>query len=208
MPEKPKHVDEELKKFSKTKLPHFFTYAKDKEEHQVSPINNSTVNMLNDIIPNTRIKFKDVSGEFDFKLLLNNKRINENLNQELIKRFTEINRAKRLLKNKDGYNFDGFNRYLKSELLKINSNESYVCDVLTYHLYHKGNKNKETLWDIFGDNIYNNLVSNLGNTIQCVTCTNRFTPSNNRQEYCDTCKKEINKIKTKERVLRHKKNKG
>lgn len=73
MPERPKFVKELVTKFTKTNVPHFFKYAKDKDEWQVSEINNSFVNKLNSIIPNPRINCRGLGlGNIDYSLLMSN----------------------------------------------------------------------------------------------------------------------------------------
>ena len=73
MPERPKFVKELVTSFTKENVPHFFKFAKDKEEHQVSKLNNSFVNKLNSVIPNPRINCRGLGlGKIDYTLLMNN----------------------------------------------------------------------------------------------------------------------------------------
>ncbi len=80
MPKRPDYVNKQITSFTKNKLPHFFKYAKDKEEIQVENVNDSFVNKLEKIIPNPRIncKYLENNGQFkklskpDYKLLMNN----------------------------------------------------------------------------------------------------------------------------------------
>ena len=84
MPERPKFVKELVTSFTKENVPHFFKFAKDKEEHQVSKLNNSFVNKLNKIIPNPRINCRSLGiGKIDYKLLMSNPDI------ECIVKFTD-----------------------------------------------------------------------------------------------------------------------
>lgn len=187
MPDKPKHVDEELKKFSKTKLPHFFKYAKDKEEHQVSSINSSTVNMLEDIIPNTRIKFKDVAGKMDYELLMYN--VNVEVDLEVVKKYDSINRMKKVIMGELDDD-RAFNKYITDALLEINSDITIIVDSLIKTLFERNSINKTTLWNAFGEHMYSNLEINLGNTKQCDNCTVRFEGKRN-ELLCSNCKKEV-----------------
>ena len=76
MPERPKFVRELVSSFTKENVPYFFKYAKDKEEHQISKINNSFVNKLNSIIPNVRINCRSIGLEkIDYTLLMSNPNI-------------------------------------------------------------------------------------------------------------------------------------
>lgn len=73
MPERPEFVRELVTSFTKENVPYFFRYAKDKEEHQVSKLNNSFVNKLNTIIPNPRINCRGLGlGKIDYTLLMHN----------------------------------------------------------------------------------------------------------------------------------------
>lgn len=73
MPERPPFVKELVTRFTKTNVPHFFRYAKDKDEWQVSELNNSFVNKLNGMIPNPRINCRGLGlGKIDYTLLMHN----------------------------------------------------------------------------------------------------------------------------------------
>lgn len=190
LPEKPKHVDQELKNYSKMKLPHFFKYAKDKEDGQVNDLNNSTVNKLEYIIPNKPFRFKDVVGTLDYKVLMNNNQIEYALNEDIINKYREITRSKKMIVNNNDLDYNGFNRLVKEELSKLSTSDSTITDNLIHYLYSSGNKNKDTLWDCYGDIIYYNIEKNLGNSIQCDTCTIRFEKIGRSDKYCDKCKEE------------------
>lgn len=73
MPERPLFVKELVTKLTKENVPHFFKYAKDKNDFQVSELNNSFVNKLNSIIPNPRINCRRLGlGDIDYTLLMSN----------------------------------------------------------------------------------------------------------------------------------------
>ena len=61
MPERPPLIKERITHYIGGNVPHFFKYAKDKEDWQVENINHSFVNKLEDKIPNPRISCKYVS---------------------------------------------------------------------------------------------------------------------------------------------------
>lgn len=58
VPEFPDDVKEEIKEYTKKKLPHFFIYAKDKDLSQVEEANDSFVNKLYKYVINPRTNFK------------------------------------------------------------------------------------------------------------------------------------------------------
>lgn len=73
MPERPEFVRELITSFTKENVPYFFRYAKDKEEHQVSQLNDSFVNKLNKMIPNPRINCRGLGlSKIDYTLLMHN----------------------------------------------------------------------------------------------------------------------------------------
>ena len=118
MPIRPPEIKELISKYTKSKVPHFFVYAKNdnsdksknqkklvKTEEQVEKRNNSFVNRLDEIIPNPRISFKKLEiDEIDYRLLMNNAdievsveknengRIIEKTIDPLIRKYIELNK--------------------------------------------------------------------------------------------------------------------
>ena len=82
MPERPENIQDSIAKYINSNVPHFFKYAKDKEDWQIADINNSFVNKLENKIPNPRISCKYVSngeihklGKPDYTLMMSNPEI-------------------------------------------------------------------------------------------------------------------------------------
>lgn len=204
MPTRPKHVDEKISDYIKDKVPHFFVYAKDKKKKNVVKINHSTVNKLNRIIPNKRIKYEDIAGTLNPEKLFLDKDIE--VDDRIIVTYEEFDRNKDiLLRNHESSKHSDSNIYiydnLRNKLLEINSNINQVADMLIKYLYiEKKSKYKTTLWEAFGDVILKNLQKNLKNTIQCSECGKRVKKINNRSQYCAHCWKEIQRKQTRERV--------
>jgi hypothetical protein len=80
-----------------------------------------------------------------------------------------------------------------------------MVDMITKYIYQKHKNQKKTLlWDVFGQDIINNINSNLRYSLEdkdvkmCECCGNRFKLKSNKQIYCDKCAKKINIIKTTE----------
>lgn len=75
-PECPRKIEKEIQNYTKSKVPHFFLYAKDKAEHQVAPLNESFVNKLERIIPNPRINCRKLGlKKIDYRLMMSNPEI-------------------------------------------------------------------------------------------------------------------------------------
>lgn len=212
LPKKPENVANTLKLYAKDKLPHFFKYAKDKEDNQVLALpaentnNLTTVNKLNLLIPNKPIRFQHTAGIFDYKNLMKNSSIE--VNQQLIAKFIEINKEKHKYMPKDEIGDTGFIIYLKEELLKIESNLHHIADQLVKYFYVKNSRFKETIWSLVGDIIYQNLAYNLNGSVQCNNCPTRFKGKSN-ELLCPQCKVEHTRKswregKRKQRVLKAK----
>lgn len=109
MPTRPEWADDEMRNFSARKLPHFFVYAKDKDEKQVDSVepdnrNNSFVNKLEEIIPNPRLMFKSIGlSKPDAKVMMSDKfasvpvkflgngKVDKDTTHPVISRFEELN---------------------------------------------------------------------------------------------------------------------
>lgn len=198
MPERPDEVDKKISEYIKAKVPHFFIYAKDKEEKNVEELNNSVVNRLKDIIPEKRINFIKIAGRFNYKNLMKNKSIE--LDQEIIDLYTKLDRSKKFKNQKNKSSIKSEEKMyiyneIREKLLEINPDIEYVTDVLTLYLFHhKKASRKETLWKSFGDVILANLENSIGNTVQCEYCGERVDYVNPKKKYCEDCfKKEWKK---------------
>lgn len=193
LPKFPEEVEKEIKKFTKSKLPFFFQFAKDKEEENVEKRNNSTVNKLYKIIPDKPIQFKRVTGKFDYRNLMNTKYPEPS--QKLIDKYNELNKSKYRELNDDSKSGEfRFDEYMRKELSALHKSDKYIVDVLIEYLYSSGNKNKEALWDAYGDIVYENILNNLGDTISCEVCKMRIKMTNGNKHYCEVCAKKILQI--------------
>lgn len=205
LPEKSKEMENFLKQYTNKKLPHFFLYIKDKHktENQLEVANDSVVNRLEKLVSNPRITFRAKNcGKLDYINLLHDKEIdiNNDLAQEIIKKFKYINANKKFIKRDDVEDKNNYtNTFIKNELISICNNEVYITDVLVKYYYNEViSDNKRTLWDVFGNIILNNIKNNIDlNTKMCERCGERIDIINNRIKYCENCEK---KIRQKKRV--------
>jgi hypothetical protein len=213
MPTRPEHVNEIISQYIKAKVPHFFIYAKDKEEKNVEMLNDSVVNKFETIIPNKRITFYKIAGKLDCMMLMKNKQVE--LDQQIIDEYIKLNQSKKwMMKKQDNMKTDHklyiYNQ-IKDSLLKINNDLDYVVDVLVKYLYqYKNSSYKETLWWSFGDVLLNNLTTNISGTIRCEHCGKRVEQIKQRQNLCMNCfdadkkkKAKIRKLKFKSKINRY-----
>jgi hypothetical protein len=194
MPTRPEHVNEIISQYIKAKVPHFFIYAKDKEEKNVEFLNDSVVNKFEYLIPNNRINFKRIAGEFDFSLLMS--RDNVKLNEKIIKTYNKLDKEKRwkakyVNNDLNSYDTPFVYKQIREELLSLNNDPEYITDVLTKYLYETRKTNhKMTLWNSFGDVIVRNLKRNIDGMKACDCCGTLIKIKNNKSKYCVKCAKE------------------
>ncbi|MFF2890761.1 hypothetical protein [Paenibacillus sp. NPDC057967] len=197
-PEFPDTVSERIREFKRTKLPHFFRYAKDKDVKEVAPTNQSVVNRLSTIVPNRRINFSAANlGHFNYQTLMRNKRVTLKSDeaQAIIAKYTELDTGKYM---------KSFRKYeetaipyvytsIRQQILEVNANLNYVVDVLVKYLYvEKASSYKTTLWSSFGDVIVSNLRRNIDERLDdgfilCADCGERAELVRQRQIRCQPC---------------------
>ncbi|MBO0995930.1 hypothetical protein [Bacillus sp. SD088] len=214
----PEKLKEQWNQVDNSKLPHFFMYAKDKEEEKVLDKNNSTVNRLGDLIIDKRIHFKSVVGKFDYKKLMwtpnikdDTPVIDEETDKKIIDTYTHLDQNKRYYLDVNEDELDSKKQYvyvvIREKLLDICSDAHKVNDVLVRYLFNKkDSKYKSTLWESFGQEIVEALRKNVLNEVDCFGCGKVINEPRQRQVRCDKCQKEYRKRQDRERKRREKEN--
>jgi len=207
-PTRPKQINKLITSYTKSKVPHFFKYAKDKEVDKIEKLNSSVVNRLEKIIPNPRLKF-NLNGfqKFDYKNLLNDKNIKlDSKAKKIIEKYTELDLNKRFMvycEHEEDSSDDSLFLYkqIRDKLLEINDDVYFITDVLVEHLYSFKNSNyKTTLWSSFGDILVRNLKRNIIEPYsECERCEKFIRKSSNKSKYCTECAKEVERIDWAER---------
>ena len=197
-PERPKEIHDKIKEFVKENVPHFFLYAKDKENYQVSERNNSFVNKLEDLIVNPRINMRNLKlDKIDYTLLmsnpdieckvefLNNGRLYEKNTNPLIVKYLELSKecyykidfadnsynSNSSSKARQDMKFNKIVKEIKAELLRFGYNKQEIVDILVKFLYGiKSNKHKMLLWNCYGDIIYQNLSEHIQLKTKSIQC--------------------------------------
>lgn len=218
-PEYPREVKEDIKEFTKLKLPHFFIYAKDKTEDQVEMANKSFVNKLNHIIPNPRINHKYVNQKGktrrlekpDYTLLLHDMLcyVDEETNP-VLKEYTELVKEygykfKEMIEGgspRSSWTNARLREYVrhkemiqivKNRLSKTGYSDIEIADILAEYLYRTDNKNKGILWNCYGDILLENLKQWKKKTtkeVQCSVCGEWIEVDiKSRSCKCDKCKR-------------------
>lgn len=205
LPKPPEYAEKILKSFTKKKVPHFFKYAKDKEDHLVEKCGNSTVDKLEKLIPDKPIQFKRMIGTVKPQLLM--KRKKAPVCEEIVQKYEELNKKKRYWirqqadRKSAGYLFD---QLAREEFRAIKSKDDYIVDVLIQYLYvDYPNRSKDILWDSFGNIIVENLKNNLKGTTVCDECLKHFKQKSPNQQECEDCSKEKRAQQNKEKALKY-----
>lgn len=186
-PERPKHINEKITAFTNEKLPHFFKYAKDKNDGQIVECNESFVNKLDKIVPNPKISCKKLGlGKIDYTLMMSdptidvkvkytdNGRLVKEETDPLIVKYCEFDREyyfsidAAISSEDEQQSTDRFAKKvmkhkqmsdrIKHELSQFGYSDQEVADILVKFLYGKKTaKNKTVLWMCYGDYIVENL---------------------------------------------------
>jgi hypothetical protein len=208
MPTRPEDVNQIISKYIKAKVPHFFVYAKDKEEKSVEKLNESVVNKLERFSPNKRLNFVKIVGNLDYKMLMKDKDVD--LDESIINEYIKLDQGKKW-RIKNLVNLKTENKLyvynlIRDDLLQINGDTSYIVDVLVKYLYvHRNSKFKDTLWWSFGDVILENLIFNLNVSEECYDCGCRYRQVKQRQVRCEGCQKERDKLNARLRKRKQRK---
>jgi len=202
----PKGVQERYKKYSGRKVPKFFMYAKDKRLSQVEDITDGNINRISNVVKSNKITFKDLLGKYTYKTLTSEDAdINTSEARKVIELYKEVDSAnQRILSGVDISNMDFDEKKLFYLFTEYNSEKQlqlfidqlgysveYITNVLVKSL--QSESTKDTLWKLFGEQIYNNLQSNLYGTKICEVCGERFELDNIKDvksKLCDNCKYE------------------
>ncbi len=206
-PDIPKNIINKYKKYSGRKVPHFFIYAKNKKEYQVEKIGKCNIDRISGIAKANRIVFKDLLGKYSYKTLMKNPNasVENELSDRIVKLYRDVDTVNlRKLSHIDlsalgkddkkrallQIEFDS-NKQREMFVSIIGEPVAVIVDVLIKEL--QNDVNKDTLWRLFGDEIYSNIKRNAGDTKICTKCKERFIATNNRAKYCENCYGEVNR---------------
>lgn len=189
----PKHIKKQISEKTKLKTPYFFKYVKGKTDEGVEKINNSTMNRICASIPNPKISFKDTEfGKFDYRMLMSRWDFDGlDISHDILEEYIEL--TKTITNDISTKNSDRTDvippifLFIREQLLsKYNKDE--IVDTLVLHLFDKKPTDfKLSLWQAFGDVLYENLVNNLKYRKNCERCGELIEVNRNVQKYCSKC---------------------
>ncbi len=210
-PEFPDNVKKQISKYTNSKLPAFFEYAKDKEKSQIEDKNESFVNKIYDIIPNKTINMRNMDiGEIEYHKLMCDKNII--CSKETADLYNKLNTKYRYmisLKDESKDNLKYTAAKLREEFAALGYTDGVVSDMLVEYLYGGGKRYKQLLWFCYGQYIIDNLEKNINvnktKYIQCIDCDEwiEIDIMNKRTCRCNNCqkihKREYERIKKQRR---------
>ena len=205
-PEVPKAISEQLKQCGSKKVPYFFQYAKGKRVEQCEEKGTGCIDRISDLIPDKRITFKDVLGAYSYKNLMSDDvDIHSDLAISILGLYRDIHTSKKIRykdidvsemledNKKARAKFELLKKRIKQEMNTVCKDDKYIVNVLVKSLQNDISKN--TLWEVYGDIILDNLNKNIKlNTKLCDVCGGRFEYNVNCKtppKYCDECAKKI-----------------
>lgn len=210
----PKEINEQISKYTNTKLPAFFEYAKDKDKLQVNRRNGSFVNKIFDRIPNHPINTRGLKlGQIDYQIMMADKGIV--CCKEISDSYDSLNRQYRHMINMKDEHADNL-RYIackiREDFGRFGYSDETLTDMLVEYLYGRGKRYKQVLWFCYGQYILHNIEKNLKDRkefkstkyVQCADCGEWFeAPLESRSERCGECKVRFQREKTRLRVQKH-----
>lgn len=191
-PAPPPAIQESTARYAARKPPHFFLYAKGKEAHQVQEKNRSTVNRLEELIPNRRMSFTATNlGRFDYRVLMRDPRTE--IDDAVVSRFSELEgRCRYLVRFGDEEAGFGYLRdHIRAAMTEEFGELAHVADILVKQLFHiRKSEYKSIFWLCFGDIACENLERNLDRDLaQCEKCGRRFVRLTPQKRLCERCGK-------------------
>ena len=190
---RPEEIDKIIKSYTKSKVPNFFIYAKNKEPSSVEDINDSTMNRISKIIPVNRIKYNKALNKFDYQMLMNHESDFTIKRSPILDAYDYWQRHWKGLASLEDEHADQDDLWvfkkIREKLLSLGEKDYVINTLIVYSYTVKKNSTKKLLWACFGEEMVQNLKVNtkdLGKI--CPICGKRFKPfhSGDIDIYCST----------------------
>ena len=198
--EPPKNIDKIIKSYTKSSVPHFFIYAKDKEVGNVEKINNSTMNRISNSIPSSRMKYNKNLEKFDYQMLMNRESDFTIKRNPILDKYDYWQKHWKSIANLEDCHIDQDDLWafkkIREDLLSLGEKNYVINTLIVYSYTVKKTSTKKLLWSCFGEDMVYNLKNNTSNLGKiCPVCGKRFKPIHLEQDIC--CSKECAKERDK-----------
>lgn len=209
-PEFPNEINQQISKYTNSKLPAFFEYAKDKDKTQVRKRNGSFVNKIYDKIPNKPINTRGIRLDtIEYQKMMSNKKIT--CSREVSYLYDALNKQYRYMinmKNEYADNLHYIACQIREQFSQFGYTEETIADMLVEYLYGREKRYKQLLWFCYGQYIVNHLEKNIGlpksKFIQCIDCGEWIeVPIESKSKRCSSCKAVYQKEQTRLRVQKY-----
>ena len=194
--EPPKEIDKIIKSYTKSSVPYFFIYVKDKEALNVEKPNNSTMNRISSFIPNGRIKYNNKLEKFDYQMLMDKESDFTIKRNPILDKYDYWQKHWKSMANLEDNHIDQDDlwifRKIKEDLLSLGEKNYVINTLIVYSYTVKKTSTKKLLWACFGEEMVINLKHNTQSLNKiCPVCGKRFKPLHLEQDIC--CSKECAK---------------
>lgn len=210
MPKRPDWFQPLAAKYTNTRLPAFFEFAKDKEKSQTETRNKSCVNRIYSRIPNKPINTLSLHlGTIEYQSFMGNAGLR--CTREVSELYNNLNRQYRFMINMKEEFSDNLTYVacqIRKQFDRTGYSEETIADMLAEYLYGHEKRYKQLFWFCYGQYAVKHLEKNLAirktKIITCIVCGDPFeTPLASKSMRCNLCRKEWNKEKARLRVQKY-----
>lgn len=189
-----------IPRFTKSKVPRFFEFAKDKELHQVAPANNSPVNLIRKVYPRVRMNYclYDSKRLYDYRMLMCDKDVE--IENAVLTAYRQV-RSMKFKKNEEGkvINYELVIDDCRNKIFdSADCTKSEIVDMIIKSIFDRKSPDytskKKMFWEMFGEIVYTNIRNNL-DTIErlregrCIDCGAVINKTRGKQCRCEKCQK-------------------
>ncbi len=195
-PDFPSKIQEEIRVFTKGKLPAFFEFAKDKKSTELETRGESLVDKLYGRIPDKPINTRKLHLEtLDYKKMMRHAEIV--CAREVSALYDTLNRRypRKMNRNEENGNLRYLILHVRDQFSTLEYSDEMIADMLVQYLYGQKKRSKQLLWLCYGTYLVENLRKNVktGKTkaIRCTDCGEwvEIGATNNRTCRCPQCQK-------------------
>lgn len=195
-PDFPSKIQEEIRVFTKGKLPAFFEFAKDKKSTELETRGESLVDKLYGRIPDKPINTRKLHLEtLDYKKMMRHAEIV--CAREVSALYDTLNRRypRKMNRNEENGNLRYLILHVRDQFSTLGYSDEMIADMLVQYLYGQKKRSKQLLWLCYGTYLVENLRKNVktGKTkaIRCTDCGEwvEIGATNNRTCRCPQCQK-------------------
>ena len=150
-PEFPKETSRKIAKYTNSKLPAFFEFAKDKDKTQLEKRNQSLVNRIYNKIPDKHINTRGMElGNIDYQKMMSD--ITIICDKKVSVLYNKLNKQYRYMVNKKDDKNNNL-RYItcktREQFCQLGYTSETITDMLVEYLYGENKRYKQLLWRIY-----------------------------------------------------------